>query len=182
MLEDVISGIAAHDTYPNCNEFVLRLIVSQLDILRPSSTKARETFASFLKNGSISMKLACLSRLKSVFREPQAGHEVHEWGIPLLVREISIAARLTSVVVDILYENTMDVREVECLIQNLKENKECVEVLTRLDEARLLIYRLISTGDGFALFDELGDYLTNEFKSFMVMTKIEGNLVDVSYL
>lgn len=130
----------------------------------------------------ISMKLACLSRLKSVFREPQAGHEFHEWGIPLLVREISIAARLTSVVVDILYENTMDVREVECLIQNLKENKECVEVLTRLDEARLLIYRLISTGDGFALFDELGDYLTNEFKSFMVMTKIEGNLVDVSYL
>ena len=175
MLEDVISGIAAHDTYPNCNEFVLRLIVSQLDILRPSSTKARETFASFLKNGSISMKLACLSRLKSVFREPQAGHEFHEWGIPLLVREISIAARLTSVVVDILYENTMDVREVECLIQYL-------EVLTRLDEARLLIYRLISTGDGFALFDELGDYLTNEFKSFMVMTKIEGNLVDVSYL
>lgn len=169
-------GIASHDTYLNCNEFVLRLIVSQLDILRPSSTKARETFAAFLKNGSISMKMTCLSRLKSVFREPYAGREFQEWAIPLLVHEISIAARVTSVVVDILYENTTDVKGVECLIQNLKESKESVEVLTRLDEARFLIYRLISIGDGFNLFDELGEYLTNEFKSFMVLPIIDDNL------
>lgn len=144
------------------------MFISQMNIRYNTSPKAREFFASFLQKGSVSVKLACLSRLKAVFREPLVDMSFQTWAIPLLVHEISIAARVTGVVVDILYENTKEPRATELLIKALKEDKEKVIVLTRLEEARFLIYRLISFSEGFALFDEVGDYLTNEFKLFMV--------------
>lgn len=134
--------------------------------MNPWSKESRELFDLFLKNGSLSLKLSCLSRLKSLFREPQAGREFKEWAIPLLVNQISTNVRITSAVVDILYENTNDLRGIECLIKHL--TKESVGFLTRLEEAKYLVYRLMSVSEGYNLLETQGGYLTALFRNFIV--------------
>lgn len=176
-----IEKVARQDSYPNSNLLLLFVLVDTLDIAHGGS-RAREHFTLFLQNGSPWMKIRCLSRLKCVFKEERKKREFVEWAIPLLVSQISYASKVTEMITDILYQNTKISLNLGVVIKALKEMPQAVSVLTRLDSARNFIYRIITTKDGFALFENCANYVTKEFKSFMVVLNVIGHCLAGLYI
>lgn len=163
----VIEKIARQENYNNSNLLLLLLLIDTIDIAH-EGTKAREHFALFLQNGNQTMKLACLSRLKSVLKEQKDERNFIEWALPLLVSQISVDFKVTEMVTDILYQNTKKPLNLNIVVKLFVKNPHLVPPLTRLDSARSLIYRIISTNEGFALFKNNSNYLEMEFKDFVV--------------
>ena len=119
------------------------------------------------------MKILCLSRIKMAFKEMDGDKKFATWAIELLVSQISYITRVTEMIVDILYTNTKRAVNVDILVNQLKVYKQAVPMLARLDSARLLIYRLISTEAGYTMFEEADHYVMREFQEFMVVQSSE---------
>lgn len=163
-----IQRLSKQETYPQSNVYVIRTLVMNLDIIHEYSSVSRETFVNFLKNGNTEMKLLCLSRIKMAFKEMEGDKKFATWAIELLVSQINYITRVTEMIVDILYTNTKRSVNVDILVNQLKVYKQAVPMLARLDSARLLIYRLISTEAGYDMFEEADHYVMREFQEFMV--------------
>ena len=166
----VIEKIARQENYSNSNLLLLWLLIDTIDIAH-EGTKAREHFALFLQNGNQTMKLACLSRLKSVLKEQKDERTFIEWAFNMLVSQISFDSKVTEMVTDILYNNTKKPLNLNIVVKHLVSNPQLVPPLTRLDSARSFIYRIISTSDGFALFKNNSNYIASEFKFFVVRSR-----------
>ena len=108
------------------------------------------------------------SRLKSVLKEQKDERTFIEWALPLLVSQISVDFKVTEMVTDILYQNTKKPLNLNIVVKLFVKNPHLVPPLTRLDSARSLIYRILSTNEGFALFKNNSNYLEMEFKDFVV--------------
>lgn len=130
------------------------------------TTDARELFGTCLKNGQDSLKECCLSRLKALLREPQAGREFKGWSIPLLVSHISKNSYFTRMVVDILYENSEDSFCLDCIIKSLRNDQ--ISYVTRIEETKFFIYRLISVNEGLSLLETQGNFVHDFILSFTV--------------
>lgn len=102
------------------------------------------------------------------FKEMEGDKKFAAWAIELLVSQINYITRVTEMIVDILYKNTNRPHNLDLLITQLKTHKQAVPMLARLDAARPLIYRLISTEDGFKMFEDNDHYVMREFQDFMV--------------
>lgn len=139
-----------------------------LDIIHDYSVLSRETFTTFLKNGNTEMKLLCLSRIKTAFKEMDGDKKFAEWAIGVLVSQINYITCVTEMIVDILYTNTRRQHNIDILVEQLKNCEQAVPMLTRLDMARGLIYRLITTENGFKMFNDCDQYVLREFHYFMV--------------
>lgn len=140
-----------------------------LDIIHDYSTASRNTFVSFLKNGPTEMKILCLSKIKMAFKEVDGDRDFASWAIKLLVSQINVVTRVTELIVDILYCNTKRLTHLNILIKCLIEYKQqAIPLLARLEAARPLIYRLITTEEGFKMFEDNDHYVMREFQYFMV--------------
>ena len=154
---------------------MLRLVIYSIDILNSWTTDARELFGTCLKNGPESLKECCLSRLKALLREPQPGKEFKSWAIPLLVNQISKNSYFTRMIVDILYENSEDSYSLDCIIKSLRNDQ--ISYVTRIEETRYFIYRLISLNEGLSLLETQGDYVRDFILSFTVSRReMDGEL------
>ena len=129
---------------------------------------ARELFGTCLKNGVESLKECCLSRLKALLREPQAGREFKGWAIPLLVSQISKNSYFTRIIIDILYETSDDSYCLDCIIKSLRNDQ--ISYVTRIEETKYFIYRLISVSEGLGLLETQGNYVHDFILSFTVST------------
>ena len=58
---------------------------------------------------------------------------------------------------------------IKCLIEY---KQQAIPLLARLEAARPLIYRLITTEEGFKMFEDNDHYVMREFQYFMVRVSL----------
>ena len=162
-----MTTVTTQESYLRGNSLLFILFINCLD-LREGKSVSREQFASLLHHSPVPLKTHCLARIKNEFLEAPDDREFAKWVIPLLIREISIVATITDVIIAILYDNTKSPSNLELLVNELCQNKQVVLTLIRLNTSHYLMYRIASTPKGFALLEDCDQFVFKEFQYFMV--------------
>lgn len=168
-----LTQISTAADYPNSNTLVIRYILNYIDIRYDTCTAQRDCLASFCDNGSSSIKLLCLSRIRSTFRDMNGSVEYAQWAIPVVLRQVAFNISVTVLVIDILYETSQYEDNLFVLIQSLKnlkdvDRKQILLTLTRTESAELLLYSIMSMEEGITMINESCDnYLTTLIGQFM---------------
>ena len=158
-----MTTVTTQESYLRGNSLLFILFINCLD-LREGKSVSREQFASLLHHSPVPLKTHCLARIKNEFLEAPDDREFAKWVIPLLIREISIVATITDVIIAILYDNTKSPSNLELLVNELCQNKQVVLTLIRLNTS----HYLMSTPKGFALLEDCDHFVFKEFQYFMV--------------
>ncbi|KAK8803221.1 hypothetical protein WA158_000915 [Blastocystis sp. Blastoise] len=145
--------------------YILRIIISSLDPVDNSSIQ-RKKFTDIMNycfaSNTVKTSLAifCLCRLKSIFRERVLTQEFIQWCVPLITGHLSVSSSISALCIDILYENCTNHLFLKCLIENKPQ-------LSRLKNADLLIYRIITEKEGFELVQSQQQFCSTMLDNFL---------------
>lgn len=170
---NAIMNIAAATDYPNSNILLIRSLLTYIDVRYPYCAQQRDCLSLFCDNGPSSIKLLCISRIRSTFREMNGNEEYAKWAIPVVLRQVAFNMSVTMLVIDTLYETTQSEVNLIVLIDSLKhmrdvDRKQILLTLTRTEAAELLIYSIMCVEEGITMiFESCDNYLANLMSKFM---------------
>ena len=146
--------------------YILRAIISALDPT-DSNNSHRKKFNDILEycfeptSPDFTLGIFCLCRLKSILRQSVLTLDFLHWVVSVLVKVLSASSTISALVVDILYENCTNETFLKAVI-------EAKPQLSKLRNADLLIYRLITKKEGFELVQSQQQLCTTMLNCFVV--------------
>ena len=142
------SFIANINDYTNNPEFIT-IVINELHLCDDRIQEGSTYFASLMRNGNLSIRRQCLTRIQGALAEKADNEEFMMWCLPLVVSCIG--------------QNSTDL-----VVSALSISKDKIHFLVENPLFSDLVIECISTDAGFSLFEEEFHFVSMLLDSFMV--------------